>query len=210
VNITYEESEISWIGQSDVTLLLDAFPDLEQLRIRGGTGLNLGPARHENLRILIIESGGLSGGVVRTIAGATFPKLEYLELWLGSDYYGGDATLDDLAMILSGAAFPALKYLGLRDSEKADEIAAGLADALILGRIEVLDLSLGNLTNEGALALLSGNRLGGLKKLDIHHHYVSDEVIDGLKALGIEVDANDRQEPDTYGGEIHRYIQMSE
>src|SRR3954447_26335336 len=48
--------------------------------------------------------------------------------------------------------------------------------------------------DEGALALLRGGSLTGLRRLDIHHHYVSDEVLDGLKALGIDLDADDRKE----------------
>lgn len=209
-DITDEEAEISWISQSDVTPLLNAFPLLEQLRVRGGSGLALGAVRHEGLRTLIIESGGLPAAVVRAVAAADLPNLEHIELWLGSEEYDGNATADDLAPIIEGRVLPKLKYLGLRDSERADAIAAALAEAPVLQRIEVLDLSLGNLSDEGAVALLNGGRLARLRRLDIHHHYVSDEVLDGLTALGIDLDANDRQEPDEYGGEVHRYIAVSE
>src|SRR5262249_52236852 len=150
--------------------------------------------KHEALRSLVIESGGLSGSVVRAVGGSQLPNLEHLELWLGSDGYGGSVKVKDLAPILSGENFPRLKSLALRDSEIAHEVASALADAPILPRLEVLDLSLGVLGDEGVVALLSGGRLGGLKKLDIHHHYVTDEALDGLKALGIELDASDRQD----------------
>jgi hypothetical protein len=165
--------------------------------------------RHEALRALIIESGGLGADVVRAVASARLPNLEHLELWLGSENYGGDASAADLEPILSGVAIPKLKYLGPRNSDTADGVAASLVGAPILRRIEVLDLSLGNLIDEGALALLSSRALAGLKRLDIHHHYVSEEVIDGLMALGIEVDARDRKEPDEYGGQFHRDISVS-
>lgn len=203
-DVTSDEYEISWISISDVTPLLTAFPALEQLRVRGG--LTLGPVRHEAMKALVIESGGLPGEVVRAVAALDLPNLEHLELWLGDSNYGGDATVEDLSPILSGAAFPRLKYLGLRDCEFADALAAALADAPVLRRLETLDLSLGTLGDEGVVALLSGGNLAGLRKLDIHHHFASDEAIDGLKALGIELDAGERQEPDEYG----RFVAVSE
>lgn len=206
-DITSDEWEISWIIQSDVTPILEAFPALEQLRVRGGEGLALGEVHHEGLKTLIFESGGLPRLVVRAVVAADLPNLEHLELWLGSDGYGGDAKLDDLAPILSGTVFPRIKYLGLRDCEWADALATALADAPILRRIETLDLSLGNLGDEGAVALISGGNLSGLKRLDIHHHYVSDEVIDGLRDTGVELNAEERQDA---SDDDDRYIAVSE
>src|SRR5262249_44728682 len=98
----------------------------------------------------------------------------------------------------------------LRDSQIADEIAAALVQAPILKRLEVLDLSLGTLSDEGAEALLRAPDLRSLKKLDIHHHYCSLEVVARLEALGIEVDASDRQEPHVFQGEESRYVAVSE
>ena len=209
-DITYDECEISWIRQADVTPILKAFPALEHLRVRGAEGLAIGTIRHEGLKTLVIESGGLPAEVVRSVCAAEFPNLEHLELWLGSEGYGGNATTEDLAPILSGSAFPRLKYLGLRDCEWADTLATALADAPVLRRIETLDLSLGNLGDEGAVALLSGGNLSGLKRLDIHHHYVSDEVIDGLRGTGVDLNADDRREADEYNGQTDRYIAVSE
>ncbi|HEU5116703.1 MAG TPA: hypothetical protein VFT74_08530, partial [Isosphaeraceae bacterium] len=114
-DITYDECEISWIRQAEVTPILQAFPALEHFRVRGAEGLALGAIRHEALKALVIESGGLPGEVVRSVCAAEFPNLEHLELWLGSGGYGGDTSSEDLAPILSGTVFPRLKYLGLRD-----------------------------------------------------------------------------------------------
>ncbi len=63
--ITFDESEISWINQSDVSPLLTAFPQLEELWVRGGISLSLGHPRHANLRKLVIETGGMSADIVR-------------------------------------------------------------------------------------------------------------------------------------------------
>ncbi len=208
-DIISEENEISWIQQSDVTPLFDAFPELEHFQVRGGMGLGIGTLRHENLRSLVVETGGLDGEVVRGIAASDLPRLEHLELWLGTEGYGGSVTIDDLQPILLDR-FPVLTRLGLRDSEIADEVAKAVASAPVTTRLEVLDLSLGNLSDEGALALAASPAVAGLKTLDIHYHYVSDEALARLNGLGIEVEASERQQPDEYNGEINRYIAVSE
>ncbi|MBB4915575.1 STM4015 family protein [Streptosporangium saharense] len=209
-DISREEAEISWIQQSDVTPLLTAFPKLEQLDVRGGSGLVLRPVRHESLRELSIESGGLPAGVVRGIGESTFPALERLELWLGVSEYGGDATVADMEGILSGERLPALRHLGLQDSEIQDEIAAAVASAPVVARLETLALSMGALGDEGAEALLSGQPLTHLKRLDLHHHYLTDPMADRVRAafavFGVEVDLSDQEEPD----DEWRYVAVSE
>lgn len=209
-DITFEESEISWIGQADLSPLLSSFPQLEELRIRGANDLSLGRVNHEHLKTLIIEAGGLGADVVQEVTAAVLPELEHLELWLGTDEYGGDASIADVEPLLTGALFPKLKYLGLRNSMFSDEIAKAIAAAPILNQVEVVDLSLGTLSDEGAQALLDCNRLNQLKKLDLHFHYLSDEMCKKLSELEIEVDVDDQQEPDEYNGEVNRYCAVSE
>jgi hypothetical protein len=209
-DITFEECEISWIPQTDVSPLFTAFPLLEVLGVRGGNGLSLGRPSHPKLKILIVETGGLPRHVVREVCAADLPALEHLELWLGSDNYGGDATLDDLAPILSGRLFPRLTTLALRDCEWADDLAVALADAPILARIKSLDLSLGTLGDRGALALAAAPATARLESIDIRHHYVSDEAVAKLDALGPRINAEDRQRPDRWLDEKDRYIAVSE
>ncbi|HEY0605709.1 MAG TPA: STM4015 family protein [Herpetosiphonaceae bacterium] len=209
-DITSEESEISWIHQSDISPLFDAYPALEHLTVRGGNNLRLGRLRHDRLRSLILQSGGLPAGVVREVAAAELPSLEHLELWLGVEEYGGTSTLADLQPILEGSRFPRLVTLGLRDSEQADEIAAAVATSPLLERIRVLDLSLGTLGDKGAAALLASPAVARLEKLDIHHHYCSPETIARLESLGITVDTSDAQAEDEYGNERYRYAAVTE
>lgn len=209
-DITSEESEISWIRQSDVSPILAAYPELEHFGVRGADGLSLGTLRHARLKSLVIESGGLPAGVVREVGAAELPALEHLELWLGEEQYGGDATIDDLAPILSGALFPRLRYLGLRDAERADEIAAAVAAAPVTERIRVLDLSLGTLSDQGGMALLASPAVAHLEKLDIHHHFCSDAMVEKLEALGIAVDASDPQKEERSNGDTWRYVAVGE
>src|SRR5260370_17287755 len=57
-DIIREENEVSWIEQTDVSPLLEAYPELEYFGVRGGNGLHLGDIRHEHLRSLVIETCG--------------------------------------------------------------------------------------------------------------------------------------------------------
>ncbi|MBA4146620.1 MAG: STM4015 family protein [Verrucomicrobia bacterium] len=200
-DITSEENEISWIHQCDLSPLLAAFPKLQLLRSRGGMGLELKSPEHENLRALAIETGGLDVGVIRSICTSNFPNLEYLELWLGTDEYGANHNVADLQPILSGKLFPKLKYLGLRNSHLADEIAGVVVNSPMIGRIETLDFSLGMLTDEGARALLKLPASPTLKKLNLHFNYISADLIKQLKALPLTVDASkpsDMEEDDEW------------
>ncbi|MER5421687.1 STM4015 family protein [Streptosporangium roseum] len=209
-DIEPEESEISWIEHGDVTPLLEAFPLLETLHIRGGSGLRLRPVRHGALRTLWFETGGLPGHVVRAVAGSDLPALEELEMWLGVSQYGGDATVADLAPILSGERLPALRRLGLQDSEIQDEIAAAVASAPVVARLEALALSMGTLTDEGAEALLSGQPLTHLRRLDLHHHYLTGTMVkhveEAFAGTGVEVDLSEQEEPD----DDWRYVAVAE
>jgi hypothetical protein len=207
-DITYEENEMSWIVQSDVSSLFEAYPNLEHFTVRGSIDLSFGSPRHEKLRELIVQSGGLPPAVIHEIAAAQLPALEHLELWLGDPGYGGDATVDDLAPILKGDKWPRLKYLGLKNSHIQDEVAAAVATAPVTERLDVLDLSMGTLGDAGATALLGSAAVARLKKLDIHHHYVSEELVDALRGLGIEFDASEAEEPGA--PEDDRYVEVSE
>nr|WP_296069988.1 STM4015 family protein [uncultured Actinoplanes sp.] len=211
-DLVSEESEISWIQQTDLTELLTAYPELEELRIRGGTGLALGPLRHDALRRLTIETGGLSGGVVRSVGASDLPALRSLTLWLGEENYGGDASTDDLRELLSGVRLGSLRHLGLCNAQIADQVAAAVATAPIVPRLETLDLSLGALTDRGADALLAGRSLTHLRRLDLHHHFLSPGARERLTAAlpGVEIDLSDPQEPSQYGDRVRRFIAVGE
>jgi predicted DNA-binding WGR domain protein len=209
-DILQEEAEISWINQTDMSPILAAFPRLEMLRVRGATGLEFRKPQHAQLRALAIESGGLPATVVAQICRGTFPELEHLELWLGTPDYSGDCRVNDLQPILKGKLFPKLKYLGLRNAQIADDIAAVIVTSPIIDQLETLDLSLGNLSNEGANALLQLVTKKNLKRLDLHHHYIGKPLQKQLKELPFPVDVSDAKtvdEDDEFSG---RFIAVSE
>lgn len=195
--MTYEQCEISWITQSDVSPVLQAFPRLESLRIRGGNGLKFSRIRHEHLKTLAAETGGLPASAIRQILLCEFPSLEHLELLLGESNYGFDGSVEDLQPLLAGKHFPRLKFLGLMNSEIANEIAAVVVNSPLVRRIETLDLSMGNLDDEGVRSLMQLRDNPSLTLLNISHHYAAAKTVEELtRAVRCQVVAHDRQDPD--------------
>ncbi len=208
--ILQEESEISWIQQSDMAPLFGAFPNLTHFGVRGGTGLSLGVLQHNALQELVVQTGGLPSQILRDLGKSDLPALEHLELWLGDDGYGWDGTIEDVKALLKPGNFPALTYLGLRNSMIADEIADMIALHPILKQVKILDLSLGTLGDAGGQALLNSPYLPHLQELRLAHHYFSDEMVEKLKALTVKVDVSDPQKGDNDGGRVWRYVAVGE
>ncbi|MFI2413829.1 STM4015 family protein [Streptomyces sp. NPDC018947] len=215
-DLTFEQCEISWIQQTDVTPLLDAYPALEEFGVRGGDGLDWKVARHEGLRRLAFESGGLPARVVRGVGASELPALEHLDMWLGTPDYGGDSEASDAAGILSGTRLPRLRHLALRNSEIQDDLAKAVAGAPVVARLEVLDLSMGTLGDEGAAALLDGQPLTHLKKLDLHHHYIGERLLERIRATvaaagtEVDLDGGDADEDEDEDGTVYRYVAVGE
>ncbi len=208
-----EENEISWIQQVDLSPLLSAYPELEELGARGAHSA-FTPLKHASLRTLRLESGGMAAAVVHGISESELPALERLELWLGSESYGGDTTVADLAPLLSGSRFPALRHLGLQDSEIQDAIAEAVAHAPVVPMLESLALSMGILTDAGAEALLTGQPLTHLTRLDLHYHFLTDAMMqrlrDALEPAGVRLDLSEQEKPDDDDGRQWHYIAVSE
>jgi len=203
---------ISWTAIQDISLILKAFPNLEMLLVRGGDERHTYgepwekfiSLRHEHLKTLIVETGGLGRDKIAQILSLQLPALEHLELWLGSDEYGGNSSIDDLMPIFSGELFPKLTYLGLRNSEDGDNIATTLVNSPIINTIKVLDLSLGNLGDDGAEALLNCPAVNQLDILNLYDSCLTEEMVERLKLLDVEVIA------DTLKGSEDRYCSVSE
>ncbi|MEV7028304.1 leucine-rich repeat domain-containing protein, partial [Kitasatospora sp. NPDC093558] len=107
-----------------------------------------------------------------------------------------------------GSRFPALRHLGLQNSEFQDDIAAAVAHAPVMARLETLNLSMGVLTDQGAGALLEGQPLTHLRALDLHHHYLTGEMQERLREAlpGVAVDLSGAGKPD----DRWRYVAVAE
>ncbi|MGP8298307.1 STM4015 family protein [Streptomyces inhibens] len=215
-DIVDHEFEISSIVQGDVSPLLEGFGELEEFGVRGGNQLVFPAVRHERLRKLTVETSGMPAEAVRGVAASDLPALVHLDLWLGTSEYSGDAGVPDLAPILEGSRLPSLKHLALRNSEIQDDICAALASAPVVARLNVLDVSMGVLTDEGASALLTGQPLTHLKSLDLHHNYLSTAMCtrlqESLEPAGVQVDVDpdgaeaNEEDDDT----VLRYVAVGE
>ncbi len=205
-DIIREENEVSWIPNGDLSPIFAAYPKLDYFGVRGGNELSLGQLALPHLRTLVIQAGGLSAEVVREVMNADLPNLEHLELFLGEENYGATSTPEDFAPLLTGDLFPKLKYLGLKNSDRQDEVAQVVAQSPLLSRLHTLDLSMGELTDEGAAALVSSPLVHGLNKLDVSHHWCSEEMMAQLSALPPEVDVSDQQDL----AEDWRYVSLGE
>jgi hypothetical protein len=217
-DLEFEEAELSWIVQADVSPFLAAYPGLEELAVRGsgggfsgGPGLEFTPLRHESLRVLRFENGGLPAQVVQGLAASDLPALEHLDLWLGDESYGRSTTVADLALILDGSRLPALRRLGLQNADIQDEIAAAVACAPVVARLTALHLGRGTLGDAGAEALLSGRPLLHLRELDLRHHYLTDAMMErvrqALEPHGVTVDLSEQEREYADGG---RYVSAGE
>ncbi|MBM7844402.1 STM4015 family protein [Herpetosiphon giganteus] len=191
--VTDKKFDLSWIRQGNYGPFLAAYPQLESLVIRGGPGLSFGSLQHHQLKTLVIQANGLSAQVVRELAAADLPALEHLELWLGCAEHGGDSTIADLQPMLNGVGLPQLKTLALRNCDYADLLAQALANAPILERIKVLDLALGNLSDVGAEALFASPAIRKLDMLVLHHHYLSDAMLDCWASIELAVEVSYQQ-----------------
>lgn len=205
--MTYEENEISWIQQGNYNAFWTAFPQLEHLQTRGMDGLDFGTIDHENLKTLIVETGGLDVNVIQQVANANLPSLQHLELWLGDENYGWNGSIEDVAPLLNVDKFPRVTFFGLKNSEIMDDIAALVATSPMLSQLTTLDLSMGNLSDKGAEALLENKeKLSHLTSLNLSHHYLSDSMMNAFSKLGFPVDLSNQEEAE----DDDRYIEVSE
>ncbi|MHC1747245.1 MAG: STM4015 family protein [Cellulosilyticaceae bacterium] len=211
-DMDYEECEVSWIEQGNYTDVIKTFPNLKKLKIKGSNGLVLSPMNHENLEHIEIICGGLPTSVLKELVNSKLPNLKTLILYLGVDNYGFDGSIEDVKPLLSKALFPSLTRLELVDSEIEDEVVKAVLESDILAQLKQLAFSKGCLTDEGGNEILQHqDKVSHLENLDLSYHYLTDEMMEKLKALPIQVDVSDQQEAECYSdGDVYRYPMLTE
>jgi uncharacterized protein (TIGR02996 family) len=199
--------QLSWTRLTDLSPIYPHLPRLEELAICAGD-LTLGRVELPALRSLEIVTGGLRRHVLDDIAAASWPRLESLVLYLGTEGYGGECTVSDLTALLDGAILPpGVTTLGLCNCEFADELAEALARSRILPRLRRLDLSRGTLGDAGARVILDhADAFRHLAELDLYGNYLTAETTAELARLGPAVDTSGQQVPED--GE--RYVSIGE
>ncbi|MBN8232416.1 WGR domain-containing protein [Corallococcus macrosporus] len=175
-----DETEISWTQVGDLKPLYKVYPQLQELRVRGGE-VDFGKIDLPELRSFTVETGGLHLGAVKDIVKAKWPKLESLEIWFGQENYGAGGGVKDLKPLLDAEGVPALRKLGLRNAEFTDDLCAALPKSKILAQLQELDLSMGTMSDEGARTLAENAKaFGHLKSLDVTQNFLTKE---GQKAV---------------------------
>ncbi|MEM7714274.1 MAG: STM4015 family protein [Cyanobacteria bacterium P01_A01_bin.68] len=208
-DMDYDECEISWIRQSDISPILIAYPQLEILQVKGGDGLRFNePLQHNNLRALIVETGGLSSDTVNQICNMNLPRLLHLDLWFGSYEYGGDCSISDIKPVVDDLIFPELNYLGLCNSEFSDDIAEAVVKSPLIETISILNLSLGTLGDKGGEFLLNCAAVNELDFLELTDNFLSEEMVNKLSALDCQLLARYQGKTDDEGE--GRYCSVSE
>ena len=206
-----EECEVSWIMQGNYSAVWAALPNLKELIIKGSQELELGEICHENLESLTIICGGLPSSVIESIGRAKLPNLKKLHLYIGVEDYGFDGDADTVRKLLDEADFPKLEYLGIADSEIQDELTEVVLNSKFMSQIHTLDLSDGTLSDKGGEMLAKTIPLyPNIQVLDLHHNFMTDEMIEKLRTLSVELDVSEQEEPDHYRGEIWMYASLTE
>ncbi|RKH09053.1 WGR domain-containing protein [Corallococcus sp. CA053C] len=170
-----DDTEISWTHVGNLQPLYRVFPELRELRVRGGK-VELGKIDLPELRSFTVETGGLPLGAVKSIVKAKWPKLEALEIWFGSDNYGAEGGVKDLKPLLDAEGVPNLRKLGLRNAEFTDALCEVLPKAKVLAQLQELDLSMGTMTDTGAHVLATNPTVfRRLKTLDVSENFLTKE-----------------------------------
>ncbi len=210
-DMDYEECEVSWILQGNYSDFWEVMPQLKELTIKGSMDLVLGDIVHQNLEALTIICGGLPVSVIQSIKKAKLPGLKKLVLYIGIENYGFDGNKDTIKALLEESDFPKLEYLGIEDSEIQDELVQVVLESKYMKQLHTLDLANGTLTDKGGELLLGKlPSYPNIKVLDVHYHYMSEEMEEKLKALPIEVDTSESNEPEEYRGEIWMNAMLTE
>jgi uncharacterized protein (TIGR02996 family) len=171
---------------ADLTELWRALPRLQKIVMYNK--FTLGEIVHDKLEHVEVRSKGLPGTVARSVSAAELPALRHLEIWYGAETLGGDTSFLDIAPLLTRHDLPALRYLGLKSCEFTDEICDGIAKTRLLRQLEVLDLSMGTMSDAGVDAILqSAAAFRHLKRIDVSNNWITGAALTRLRALGPEI-----------------------
>jgi uncharacterized protein (TIGR02996 family) len=202
--------QISWHHTGNLAKLWKAVPNLKVLEIETGE-FDVGKMAAPSLERAIFITGGMSSACAKGIATATMPKIKHLEMYFGTEEYGGDCELKTIKPLLDRSDLPKLEYLGLKNSEFANDIAAAIGSSKIVKGIKTLDLSLGTMTDEGAEALAaSKDSLAHLQVLDLTRNYLTKKGIALVKGICPKVIIDRQEKSDDDGEDAYRYVAITE
>ncbi|WP_375510736.1 hypothetical protein [uncultured Nostoc sp.] len=215
INIKYRESNINI---TSIHPLLKAYPNLELLHIRGqmleedilkpelkilqvrnsqnNSIIPVNLLKHGSLKTLIIDADGISDSNLAKICNLDLPSLEYFELWLSRSNLS-NINIDSLAPVLSGKSFPNLVYLAVRKCGNMSEVTRAIVNSPIMKTLKILEVTDGNISSGGAMALLKSPTVNRLHTLNVSGNRLHKNTIEQLSELKCRVIA-DSQFSDRY------------
>jgi uncharacterized protein (TIGR02996 family) len=178
-----EETELNWSNLGNAQPLYAGVPGLRSLTLRSGS-MSLGHIDLPELHTFATLTRGLKKNAIETIVHAPWPKLERLELQLGSSRYDSDITPNDLQPILDGKLPAGVYHLGLANYSYAHELIDMLATSAILPRLRSLDLSLGTFNNDGAEQLIAhAKAFAHLEFIDLNESWLDHAMTARVREL---------------------------
>lgn len=208
-DVTAYEVELSWLNHGDLTPLLEAYPDLEILQVRGmGASIEHG-VRHHHLQHLCYETidqlhnNHSSNDMVESVCNGSFPALRHLEIWQHSSYW---------QQVISRNSFPHLQYLGIRNLPELDHFVSNvIAPADYACNAKVLDISGGSLQDAGAEKLLQNHSLmAHLDEIHLGRPRLSSDFGHEFSTHNVELVINDNDYDDVIANETNEYQMISE
>ncbi|MBA3395000.1 MAG: TIGR02996 domain-containing protein [Deltaproteobacteria bacterium] len=185
-SLSISTNEYSHLGE--FAAAYPALSQLEELRLESRS-FQLGAIELPALRSIELATRGLTRENLDSLRAARWPHLEKLIVWLGN-FEIDDCNVEaaDYQWLLVGDELPALKYLGLCGRSTALALIDELADAPIVKRLEVLDLS-SVYFDEAALELLTKRRDRFAHLREMH---VSGANREALSAIAKNLFASER------------------
>ena len=211
----YDGIDISRAPLGDLEGLGEIYPDLEDVVLKGRGDVELGALRLPRARRFALRTSTMTQRTLAAILSAPWPALEELELWFGDPRRGYGAEIDEpssLAPVLAGTAFPALRVLRVMNAVFVDELTRLLPGSPLARRLEILDLSLGMLGDDGASVLAATRHAyPKLRALHVVESCISTPALERLVASGYELDlgpVSPARDPPRQ--KAYRYVSVSE
>jgi hypothetical protein len=202
--------QISWYHVGNLAPIWPRVPHLRVLEIESGS-FDVGTMSLPALERAVFITGGLSSGCGRDIATAEMPAIQHLEIYYGDANYGGSCTISDVEPLLSRTDLPHLKWLGLKNSQFANDIAQAVIGAPLVAGLTTLDLSHGAMTDEGARILSDGRaKLAHLECLDLTRNFLTDAGKALVAGICRKVVVESQEQPYDRGGELRYFVSIAE
>jgi hypothetical protein len=156
---------------------------LRSLQLRGHCPA-LTELKSESIEYLEIATNTIPLELLATFQNANLPRLKTLILHLTPPRSDTNAYREAVIALLTALKAPQLRHLGFHQTPYTNIICQRLHQGELLRQLEVLDLSAGSLTDEGAMTILAESRhFRHLKRLNLSENWIN-QTASRLEGLG--------------------------